>query len=424
MKTSWIITFFGCFTLLSIHNRSACQSTVISIADGNWTNPATWDCNCIPLPGDVIIVNSDVVLDMNWSTDSSLTVTPGSSLIENGTRTFAVYGSFINNGTVDISRFGVWGGSVINNDSMRINQAFYNDAEFENHDRLVDIDSMTNAGTLKNLDSAYIFVQLYTNSDSMVNEGTIMAGGHTNMGKSYNSGTLNFTDYTNAGTAYNSGTLFFNDFTNAITGTFNNSALITGTNDFLNAGTFSNLSTGSFTIARDFYNSDGTAPGWALFLNNGFVEVGDDWLNVDSVFGSTGRFCIQDSTANTGMMAGTFDFCDKTPPASQPFIDFNTGTIRPGITWCTQSCNTGVTELRDDGYRLRVYPNPAIKSYIKIVSAGDPIYKIEVFDINGRMIVSKDDFSGNDFNIELTDFQKGFYLFRVNDKPIQKIIVE
>lgn len=68
-------------------------------------------------------------------------------------------------------------------------------------------------------------------------------------------------------------------------------------------------------------------------LNNGKIFVDDNFYNQGAV-GGFGKFCVSDSTLNDGTMGGSFDFCDLTPPGLPPYIDMNTGTVDPGITYC------------------------------------------------------------------------------------------
>ena len=91
------------------------QSTRTSITNGNFSNPLSWDCGfCIPIPGDSIIINHDIILDFDFGyTTGALIVNASGSLTgSTGNRAFATYtpGRFENHGTFDVARVGLFGG--------------------------------------------------------------------------------------------------------------------------------------------------------------------------------------------------------------------------------------------------------------------------------------------------------------------------
>src|SRR5271157_4140244 len=97
MKTN-IFTFM----LMAMISFTVTQSqTVTSIANGNFLMPSTWDCGCVPSPGENIIIKHHVVLNTNWGFSSgSLTIDNGGALSKNASiRDFAMNGgTFTNNG--------------------------------------------------------------------------------------------------------------------------------------------------------------------------------------------------------------------------------------------------------------------------------------------------------------------------------------
>ncbi len=94
------------------------QNTRTSVADGLGTNPLVWDCICLPLPNDSIIINHDIILNVDFGfTDGAVVINPGGSLIgDNVNRNFAFSGNanFINNGVFDVARVGFFGGKAYN----------------------------------------------------------------------------------------------------------------------------------------------------------------------------------------------------------------------------------------------------------------------------------------------------------------------
>ena len=62
------------------------SQTANSIANGNWMNPLTQDCTCIPIPGYTVTIHHAVLLDTSFYIPTGgITIFPGASLIENNT---------------------------------------------------------------------------------------------------------------------------------------------------------------------------------------------------------------------------------------------------------------------------------------------------------------------------------------------------
>ncbi|MFH1322198.1 MAG: gliding motility-associated C-terminal domain-containing protein [Bacteroidota bacterium] len=358
------------------------QDTITSIANGNWISPFTWDCvpfPCIPETTDVVIVDHAVILNTDWAISTgSITVNPGASLIEDisGRIFYQFGGTFLNNGTVDISNIASTGGTFTNNDSLRINTAFYNTINFINNGIIADVDSFLNTGSFTNNYLANLNISDFWNTGSCSNNGTILMtncendGDFTNDGiiaevdsfanfgvftnnanaelntsnfwttdTCSNSGTIHVTNYVNDKNFTNDGMLVFVNFYN--TGSFQNYAGgKISAYDFWNAGSFQIDSNSTFNTSHDFLNGDTLFPTYdAVFINNGFAGVGNDWYNSDTIKGTTGQFCIKNYTYNLGWMKGSFDFCDKTLMALPDSVDINTGTVENNITFCSSPCN-------------------------------------------------------------------------------------
>lgn len=412
---SLLLSAFALITMQLEATYLFSQSTRTSVANGNWLSPATWDCVCIPMPWDNIVVNHSITLDTSWYSTASITVNSSGTITEGSSlRQWAVTGgSFSNNGYVNISRVSVTGGSFTNNDSLRINLAFYVSSVFINNGKIFDVDSFSNDGIFTNNLTANINCTLYSNLDSIVNGGVITAFAHTNLSKSYNNGILNFTDYTNTAIFVNTATVNFSNFTNTASGTALNKSGFSGTNDFLNVGKFTNEASGTVTVGSDFANADSSSA-FARFINDGFFQAGDNWLNIDSVSGS-GTFCVNDSTANTGIMSGSFDFCDLTPPAQPPYIDWNPGTVSPGVTWCTKSCNSGFEKMAVPA-GFSVFPNPC-DNYLQIGNLYESAnYKLKIYNLPGQVVLESEITSGVSYakpGIDVSGLQNGIYFIEL-----------
>lgn len=105
-----------------------CQAVRTSIADGLGTNPFVWDCICLPLPNDSIIINHDIVLNIDFGfTDGAVVINPTGSLVgDSPNRNFAFSGAanFVNNGVFNVARVAFFGGSAINGGTFTADSFF------------------------------------------------------------------------------------------------------------------------------------------------------------------------------------------------------------------------------------------------------------------------------------------------------------
>jgi len=350
MKTKKL--FICSFLFLGLTLLSNAQIT--SVANGNWTSPATWG-GMPPTPGSDVIINHTVILDIDYAFSSgSITVNGAGALNGNNSmRALALLtggnGALTIHGSLNIARMALFAGSVSNNG-------------------IIQSDSLFNALTLNN------------NTGATINASQFM----NNTGAQFtNNGTVTTTNFLNIETAVN-----------------NNSMT---TNDFMNCKFFTNASTGTINIGHNFNNSDSLASP-SVFTNDGIINVGNDWLNTQGVNGS-GRFCIAHNSMNTGLMTGNFDFCDQTGGN----IDANTGTIGPNITYCLYPCNVSI-EKSLIKTEINVFPNPGNGLYNFVSS--ELISFIEVYDILGKKVYTQEIDSQN-FNINISKEASGVYFYRL-----------
>lgn len=337
------------------------SQSATSIANGNWMNPFIWNCTCVPLPGYSVTINHAVALDTSWYVPSGgITINASGSLIKNNpTRDLLVNGgNLTNSGTLDVHYLFTQTGTFSNSGTLTA-RSFLNYINF------------TNTGTIQNVDSMYSTGNIINNGN-FLNIDSITTGGTFT-----NNGICTYNQFTNTGVYANNNNLTFTDITNL--GTFNNADTMTALNSGWNVEVWNNLAGGYFLVNNGFLNADSVQNN-AVFNNNGRVVVNDSWYNADTVKGTTGSFSIADTSINWGWMNGNFDFCDLTPPASPPYVDFNFGTISSGITWCLFNA---VHEIQNEEFTI--YPNPP-SDLIFIDSQGKNISEAKIYSASGNYL--------------------------------------
>ncbi|MFH0866483.1 MAG: T9SS type A sorting domain-containing protein [Bacteroidota bacterium] len=373
------------------------KQTIISVADGPWLTPTTWDCSCIPIPGSIIEINHDVIFNTNFAyTSGSITINSGASLSKDvSIRSLGMAGgSLENDGTLELDRLGTTAGTITNSNTMIINQSFYNGGNFTNDGLVEQLDSLQNNGTINNNSNGRI------ETTNLWNNATLNNDGHLEMTYFLNS--LNYSG---------SGIISTSHFLNTGTAITQDSVLIS--DDFMNTGNLHNTTNVPFLVIHDFLNCDSTYHD-AVFTNDGFVHIGNNFTNVDTLKGTEGSFCIADSSLNTGYIKGSVDICDLT--SSGPlYIDLNTGVIGANVTSCTHSCGVGINEENSLQENVEVYPNPYSSSTTFTFHSTLPDgASLTVFDLTGNAIIIK--YFGNDGIITISDeLSAGLYFYLIKN---------
>ncbi|MBP7389563.1 MAG: PKD domain-containing protein [Chitinophagales bacterium] len=382
MKT---LRFFLFVTFCTFAQHLFSQSAT-SIANGPWVSPFTWSCTCVPLPGYTVTINHQVTLNTSFQLPSGgITINAGGALVQDSARDMLINGGYIvNHGTVDFRYLLLQSGHVTSTDSLRL-KSFANYGTIENSGVLHRVDSFLNVGFIHN--TGLVLTKRFQNNDTLINDGlfagvdsffnlsfilnndsivaptflttgNLINNGHItgvdsftntgmlannatgvidahsmlNSGTVINHGVLHTTAFASLGNIQNAGGLTFYDAYNLYL--FTNTGFLTGAHSLLNTGRFVNAVGGNVQLGGSFKNIDSLYHD-AAFINDGVLQVDSDWYNADTVAGGFGSFTVALLSGNSGRMNGSFDFCDLTPPASAPFVDNNTGTISPQITWCT-----------------------------------------------------------------------------------------
>lgn len=401
MKT--IFTFlFALLISMQVFSQS------ISIADGNWFMPTTWQGGIIPTPGSNVFINHVVTLTSNWGYNTgSIYVSATGVLTQDipGRRFGQQGGTFTNEGIVSISVMGFIGGTMNNSGLISAADSLYIGINLNNGGTLTS-GNLYNAATLTN--NNIISVANFFNNGDYTNAG--VSGDHYS------------TNFFNNTITTNNGQLEFSNCLNA--GTLTNYNQFKGFNDFTNAGILTNIIGATISIANDCTNGDSINHD-AHWYNNGHTLIGNDFTNVDILEGTApGSFCVSNNSANllTGTVLGDFDFCD----ALTSGFGINYGTISNGITYCTVAgCYLGIKENSIGNFE--VYPNP-VKESLSIKFKGDVSEKnMQIVNSCGQIVFEQSISGTDEITVSRNSLPAGLYLLKVsndNSTLVKKLIFE
>jgi Secretion system C-terminal sorting domain len=267
-----------------------------TVQNGDFWNPFSWDCNCIPSDGDSLVINHDITLSTGITYTMGQIKINSSGSLDDGTNAFSFYingGSMINYGTLII-------------DNLLLDSGFIENHGTANMDSVWTRSTTTNTGTLTTNafahDQAATFTNTgtisvmnnYSNQGSFINDGIMTVGGNasncniqTLIANFKNDGFLcvtgNFLNCAND-TLEGSGTVF-------IGGTSTNAGEVSGT-------LLINTSSGSFDLNTGniagtvTYGTDACAAGveeeemyvdeedWILFPNPATTIINSSEINV------------------------------------------------------------------------------------------------------------------------------------------------
>ncbi len=403
MRKNLLLSALG-FLFIGNALTAQTRATRTTIMNGNANNPFTWDCTCIPVPGDVIIINHALTLNVDFGyTSGSVTVNSGGSMTGDiPTRNFAYTGgAFTNNGIVNIGNFYHGGGTFSNTGSFTIGNAYAVDGSA----------NTVNSGTFIVTDTLYVNTgATFTNSGTTnatftVSAGTISSNGSFTGIDIYNSGMLN----NNGGTGFSLDNIYSS-------GTVMNGAKMDLTYDLWNSENFTNVNL--IIVGRNLWNGD-TLSGTGTFNNNGTISVGNDLANSITMNG-TGDYCVTNATSNSGAVNGTLDVCDQTGTN----FDTNIGTIAGTVTFCSAgSCSIGIDEaMNNDAYK--VFPNP-FNDEFTIDMKTNGAYRFILLNSFGQ-IVLENSFNGTQKQIDLSSQAAGMYHYRIvgEDKVMSGKVVK
>lgn len=465
--------FYVLILLVVVFNIKVSATIYTSAQNGNWLNPLTWSPIGIPVPGDVAIINHNVVLDTSFAYASgSVTINASGSLVQdspvrdiwlNGTAA-----SFTNNGSVTIRSMLLSAGNFTNSNDFNVKtvanyitldntvsgvvngvDSLFNDGTFNNNG-VINIVAFYNDSTINN----YGAIQgLTTVVDSMYNKGYIFndslaiiyADSFTNDGNVWNEGRLILNQLTSlSGTVSNEKYIQVNDFTNM--GRVQNSDSLIVLGDITNVGRFFSYSNAYLQFnnlshtdpLNNLFQNMGTIKGYGSITNSSFfvnvnyanLEIDGSFLNYDITFNDAilyngGTFKVGGSFYNydsiNGNYLGRFEVQDTSYNHSSGKMtgDFDFCDLTPPVTPIKIDFNLGsvdpsITYCSTVGL-IEEESFTAINLYPNPttgrVYVGNENQFIEVYTVEGKKII-------NDYTnqIDLSSYQSGIYFLIIKDK--------
>lgn len=376
------------------------QQTITSTHNGLASNPLTWNCYCVPTTDDSVIINHTVLIDVNWAVTNggSITVNPSGELLQAGLINLVVDGSesvYINHGKSSFDNVAFTNeGSLINDGHFSINNTVHV-SWFCNID---------NSGLIDGIDSLY-------NKGVFLNTGTLYLGNLLNDGEFFTIGSLGVDSIGNTAVfMIEGGYVYCNSFGNLGGFQMLGPCFMDVANDLFNNDIFILGPENQIFVHHDLINGDSLS-GPAMIINDGLIEVWNNFYNVNGLYGS-GKFCIANGSYNYGSMYGIYDFCDNTGGS----IDVNNGIVDIEITFCQPGCSVGLTEFGI--VNVQVYPNPS-EGIFTVNGVADNT-EVIVCSLAGQHVSKTNVLNGT---FDLTNLPIGTYLIifadTFNMKPVK-----
>ncbi|MBK7083179.1 MAG: T9SS type A sorting domain-containing protein [Flavobacteriales bacterium] len=404
-----ILTAFAVPFVLS--SATHAQQTVNSVTDGDWWDPFTWDCSCVPGNTALVTVDHYVTLDGGMNKGGgSLTIGPG--------------------GVIDNYTVIQLGCKVVNYGYMVLEDLWI-DADMEQFENLGIIDCYRIANYREDLyNDGYLMVidTLYTYS-SITNGPAGYFSAYAIKGDEEFEN-FNVADFSGVGST---GIRFFNHDTlefHASAGSVARSIINDGylvlhglrVDTLLNEGT---INSATITIGA-YYSGAGEwlvmpvsqdiivdTNSTMIITAPGRLNVSDGDLTVYGAMEGSGCVIVDGTTMNHGSITGTLDICDLSPTTTQaPILDVNTGTVSSGVTFCTSTaCSVGFgPESRLS--QITLFPNPA-NERVELWGLGSEVAEIRVFDLQGRLQVLSIQVAGPSRGIDVSLLTAGSYMVHV-----------
>lgn len=223
-----------------------------SIANGNFYNPMTWSCFCVPAMGDSLVINHTVTMDNDiYYTSGQIKIGASGTLTEGGVdRAFWADGS----------------GSVVNMGSFNSHYFLVTSTGWVQNSGSMNVDSLLNQATITNSGNITAYDLMNDEMATLTNSGTITSTNNMHNQGHYNNNVNGLIQVTNDFSNCNTQTLnaiFTNDgnmcigrdFSNCSGDTLKGSGVFYVANDGINAGVFDQSITFNIPAGNNFLNT-------------------------------------------------------------------------------------------------------------------------------------------------------------------------
>lgn len=357
--------------ILSITRPQIFASNCTTIADGPFASTTVWNCACDPISCDTLIVRHVLEFETDLLISNPfLHLTTTGSLAGTGSGQLVITGNIENEGSISGTYIRFFENGVLVNTGMVTGGVV-----------ITVKDTTRNYGTIAGTDS--LVVGVYRN---MLNYGSVSAGkfysigNYTNLGQTTALSMVNRFVFSNAqdGMVHVEGKM--------ISGLiFDNIGSIEADSLIIQSGYV--LMYGSINCSSALIIGDPPNDCDLYLQSTGSITTQDLLVNEGTIIYGPGTVCITGYSENHGRFGNLLDVCDLSrTTAAPPFLDVNTGTWHPSVTFCTNTtCDgVGISEAVDLG-ALRVYPQPITGPFsVGCPSAFNGSLTVEILDMMGR----------------------------------------
>jgi hypothetical protein len=367
---------------------------ITSVADGDWNDPSTWDCACVPdgivsvtVAHTVIVTQPDSLLDgdLYIQSDGQLL---GTSLV--------VGGIFFNFGQVTLQALEIKPG-ILQPDAVNFGTlaAIRLGLQREAFTNLGDItaDSIRTDVAWENAPVGSVATGWLAGQGQLDNRGSVTGSG-TFAARFRNDSSITWSGLFRVPyTSVNLGNI-------AVVGDLRIEAL---------------LQDSGLILVEGDVRLDGDL---LLASDSAYLSIAGD-LRVAGLLRGAGSVCITDTTVNAGVITDSVDVCDKSPTATAPpYLDVDQGVVGPDVRWCTdpRCLPVGI----DGPHAPRNWSVWPVPSAGPLWTAPVPanVKQVELIDATGRRTRRFATRHGEGLLLDLSDLAAGPYLIRLPEAPL------
>ncbi|MCB9179788.1 MAG: hypothetical protein H6590_10240, partial [Flavobacteriales bacterium] len=419
----WPLSIALCLVLQAL----GAQVIVTSVGNGDWNDPATWDCGCVPSSGDTTVVvahqvdlTQDIVLDIG-----QLVVQLSGSLNGSGGGGLSLSGEFFNYGAIDVDHLQL-GPNVITPDAANFGVVHVGHRFVQARIGFVNLGMLTVPDTLisqagwSNTPVGTVDAGVLTGPGRLINQGVLQGNGHCAIPFLNDSLIMRSGPFTMSGFCESKGAILLDGAVDVV-GTY----VAPDTGYLQVTGTLLVRMGASFLVGTNVdVSGDVQVDGTMQLLSDTMLfTMGADLL-VNGSLDGLGYVCVSDSTVNHGLIGGSIDLCDITRTAAvAPYLDLNDGTVDTTVTFCENPyCMVDVVPERPVPRVLHAYPVPADGSCtIGPIRSGIPI-EVHCADLLGRRIPVPWSQRGPLIELDLSGVPEGDLLVRTTSGIAHAIV--